>query len=348
MNQITKHERPGVYSAYEASSLVSGNRQGGVVGLAALSSTGEEGKVLRLTSYEEAAAAFGQGTGMTRLIELLLKNGASAVLACPVRAAGGYPAAFAALNEWEEPCILLCDATDLATQQALKEAVETASVQRKERLAVVAGGAGESVSQLTERAAALNSERVVLVAPEAAGELLPGACLAACVAGAIAGELDPAVPLGGAVLRGLTDVTVSYSDGAVDSLIRGGVTVVERAGGAISVVRGITTRSKTGGAPDQTWRELSTIRIVDDVIPTIRASLRARFTRSKNTQQVQGAIRSQVILELSQKLAREIISGYGEVTVQAMEENPTVCLVDFSFAVTHGLNQIWLRANIRV
>ena len=130
--------------------------------------------------------------------------------------------------------------------------------------------------------------------------------------------------------------------------MRGGVTPLENVSGVVSVVRGVTTRTKTGEAEDATWLELTTIRIVDDVIPTIRNSLRAKFRRTKNTEQTRGAIRSQVVLELENKLAREIITGYDQVTVEADTENPTVCLVDFTFTVAHGLNQIWLTAHITV
>ena len=118
---------------------------------------------------------------------------------------------------------------------------------------------------------------------------------------------------------------------------------MELAGGVCSVVRGVTTRTTTGSVSDSTWRELTTILVVDDVIPGVRNALRA-----KNTAQTRGAVRSQVILELERKLASEIITGYGEVTVQPLEEAPTVCLVTFSFTVAHGLNQIWLSAQITV
>ena len=131
-------------------------------------------------------------------------------------------------------------------------------------------------------------------------------------------------------------------------LILGGVTPVERLGGVTEVVRGVTTRTTTGGAEDSTWRELATIRVVDDVIPSLRAALRAKFRRSKNTAQSRSAIRSQVVLELENKVAREIITGYENVTVTADSEDPTRCLVDFSFTVAHGLNQIWLTAHITV
>ena len=113
-------------------------------------------------------------------------------------------------------------------------------------------------------------------------------------------------------------------------------------------VRAVTSRTKTGEASDITWRELTTIRIVGDVIPTVRNSLRSRFNRAKNTEQSRGAIRAQVIVELENKLSREIITGYDAVTVSALDEDPTVCLVEFSFTVAHGLNQIWLSAHITV
>ena len=130
--------------------------------------------------------------------------------------------------------------------------------------------------------------------------------------------------------------------------MRGGVTPVEEVGGVCSVVRGVTTRTTTGEAPDSTWRELTTIRIVDDVIPAVRNALRTKFRRAKNTEQSRGAIRSQVVLELENKRSREIITDYGEVLARADEENPSVCVVEFSFTVAHGLNQIWLSAHITV
>jgi hypothetical protein len=90
------------------------------------------------------------------------------------------------------------------------------------------------------------------------------------------------------------------------------------------------------------------VRIVDNVIPSLRDALRSKFQRAKNTPQSRSAIRAQVILELENKLAREIITGYDSVSVTADSTDPTRCLVDFSFAAAHGLNQIWLTAHISV
>ena len=99
---------------------------------------------------------------------------------------------------------------------------------------------------------------------------------------------------------------------------------------------------------DTTWRDLTTVLIVDDVLPAVRDSLRTRFSRTKNTAQTRGAIRTQVIIELERKMAAQIIDGYGNVSVTADENDPAVCHVAFAFQVVHGLNRIELVAHITV
>ena len=171
---------------------------------------------------------------------------------------------------------------------------------------------------------------------------------AAAVAAVIAGNTDPSVPINGAELTLFGAAGKRLSDNEIDQLVRGGVTPIETVGGVSSPVRGITTKTSSGGAADTTWRELTTILIVDEVIPTIRSALRMRFARSKNTAQSRGAIRSQVVLELEEMKSREIVDSYGEVLVSALKSDPTVCLVEFSFTVAHGLNRIYLTAHITV
>ena len=350
------HERPGVYSSYDASTVVSAGRAAKVIGVAAKAVKGTAGEVVTLTGYAAGVAAFGEDAadtpGMSTILRLLFANGASTVAAVRVAEAGAvkdYQDAFAALGG-EEARILVCDSAEETVQQALRTAVEDASAARMERIAVV-GGDGESAAELVTHAAALNSERMVLVGPDAldsGGKTLPGVFAAAALAGVIASGRDPGVPLNGAEIRGLGGLGTAYTDNDIDLLVRGGVTPLESTAGTVSPVRGITTRTTTGGAADTTWRELTTILIVDDVILAVRQALRSKFARAKNTAQSRSAIRSQVIVELEKKVAEEIIDSYGEVTVTASEDDPTVCLVEFSFAVAHGLNQIYLTVHITV
>ena len=341
MNHII-HERPGVYSSYDASTIIRGGRAVRTIGVAAKSSAGTKGVPVTLTSYEAGLTAFGEDAA-----EAL--GGASTVVAVAVDGED-YAGAFSALETVEDVQVIVCDSGELTVHQALRTSVEAASAARRERIAVV-GMSGADTTALTGRAKALNSERMVLVGPDVIasdGKALSGVFAAAAVAAAVAVTRDPAVPLNGTRLPGLGGVGEQYGDNEVDLLVRGGVTPLEALGGVVSPVRGITTRTTTGGAQDITWRELTTILIVDDVVPSIRQSLRSRFSQTKNTVQTRGAIRSQVIVELESKLRAETIDSYGDVSVSVYDQDPTVCLVEFSFAVAHGLNQIYLTAHITI
>lgn len=239
------HERPGVYSSYDASTAVRGGRAVRTVGVAAKSVSGTAGQVVRLTSYEMGLSAFGEddaGTpGMSTILRLLFLGGASTVAA--VRVEGeDYTAAFAALQAAEDVQVVVCDSGELTVQQALRASLESASAAWRERIAVV-GMSGASTAELVERAKALNSERMVLVGPDgldSSGKVLPGIFAAAAVAAAAAVTRDPAIPLNGMPLPGLGGVSAAYGDNEIDLLVRGGVTPLEAVGGIVSPVRGIT------------------------------------------------------------------------------------------------------------
>ncbi len=349
---VIYHERPGVYSDYDASSASTTTGGRSVVAVAGLCPTAEAGVTL-LTSYAAGAAKFGAESQLGRLLKLLYDNGAGVVLAYPVAedSAAAYGAAFEALLAERRAAFLVCGSTDSAVHAALKTAVTAAAALRNECIGLV-GLSEPTAEELLEAAEALNCERMVLCGPDvrltAAGDPAGGGMLAAAVAGLLAGQSDPALPLNGAAVRGVDRVTDHFDDTALDVLIRGGVTVLETVGGATEVIRGVTTRSQSGGVPDATWRELTTILIVDEVIPGLRNALRSRFTRCKNNASTRAAIRAQVVLELESRLRREIIDGYDQLTVRAAEEDPTVCLVEFGFTVTHGLSRIYLTAHITV
>ena len=349
----TRHERPGVYSVYDASSVTSAGRAAKRIGVAALAVKGTANAVVTLTGYSTGVDVFGEdeagAPGMSTLLKLLFANGASTVYAVRTGEAADLEAYQAALESYDVQ-VMVCDSSEVNIQKALKTAVETASAARGERIGVI-GGSGDTAAQLVTRAAAVNSERMVLVGPDMKdenGTELPGVFAAAAVAGAIACGSDPAMPLNGAELYGIGGLQSVYSDNDIDLLVQGGVTPLEDVGGVVSPVRGITTRTKTGSAADATWRELTTILIADDVIPTVRSALRSKFARAKNTAQGRGAIRAQTIVELEKKKDAQIIESYGEVTVTASADDPTVCLVEFSFGVAHGLNQIHLAVHLTV
>ena len=196
MNSII-HERPGVYSSYDASASLRGGRSVRVIGVAAKSKSGTANVPVTITSYEMGLSVFGEDSaaspGMSTLLKLLFMGGVSMVSAVAVDNED-YAGAFAALQGVENVQVVICDSGELTVQQALLASLESASAARRERIAVV-GMSGASTAELTARAEALNSERMVLVGPDgldSAGKTLPGIFAAAAVAAAIAVTRDPA------------------------------------------------------------------------------------------------------------------------------------------------------------
>ena len=346
---ITYHERPGVYSDYDASSVSAAGTGRKTVALIGVSAAAAG--LYTVTSYAAGAAVFTEGSQLAHMLRLAYANGAGTVLACPVSAdtLENYQAAWKLVLAEKVAAYVAIGSVQEGVQVGLKNAIEQASRQKGECIGI-AGLSQPTVSALTTRAAALNSERMVLVGPDVylGTQLAGGAMAAAALAGLLASQTDPALPLNGAALSGFGGVSASYTDTELDSLITGGVTALEAMGGQVQVIRGVTTRTTTAGAQDKTYRELNTMLIIDDVIPAIRDSLRAKFSRAKNNAATRGAIRSQVAVELEDRVAREIIDGYDGLTVSASAQDPTVCLVEFGFTVAHGLNRIHLTAHISV
>ena len=352
-------ERPGVYSSVEVSSSLYGRESGRTVGIAAVASKGEKGLCSLVTSTGQANELYGTLSPLTRLIKVLMSNGASSIWAVPAEVyeanSNGtydmasnedYKAAFSELMKREDISLMICDSRASQVHNHMRLAIENAGEEAKYRIGIVE--AVSSVSELTQRAGDLNSERLVMLCcPLTAEDVLAGE-LSAAFAGMLACGGDPALPVNGAELLGLSEVFDSFEDGEINALVRAGVSPVEGHGGKNLVVRGLTTRTMTGGAPDSTWRELTTILIIDDVIPSLRSALRTRFPRVKNTAQTRGAIRTQVLIELERKKKQEIIDDYGTVSVKPLEGERSICEVSFEFTVAHGLNRINLAANISV
>ena len=63
MGNTVVHEHPGVYSSYDASSVISGKKTARILGAAAVSTTGTANEVVTLTSYAEGVSALPQRRG---------------------------------------------------------------------------------------------------------------------------------------------------------------------------------------------------------------------------------------------------------------------------------------------
>ena len=343
------HERPGVYVEYD----MSGSRTStGGTRVAALAALGTGSDILEIISQEKAIQMLGENSQACHMARLMLLCGAGSVLYCPVAAEdeGEYEKAAARLLAEKKACVLTtdtenADAMGRICQLLLKNAENGVPC------IGVAGLSGAEATALVERAEALNCQRLVLTAGSGKtpwDKRYCGTYCAAAMAGLIAGETDPALPLSGTELTGLVGLEERWSEEEIDQLVRAGVTPMEASGTQVSPVRVVTTKTTEGGEPMTLWRELEVVRIVDDVIPGVRELLKNRFARKKNNASTRGAIRSAVAMALEDRVKREIIEGYSDISAEANAEDPTVCNVSFSFTVVHGLGRIFLTAHITV
>ncbi len=344
---ITYHERPGVYVEYDTTSRGSATTTR-VVGIAALC---QGSGLSRFSSPEAAQAIFPPSSTPGKMLQLAFSNGAAQVVFCPVAAATtqGYSAAVTALlTEGEVSCL----ATDCETRQILNAMDDLLCAEGARECIAFAGVSTPTLESLCALAQNLNCERQVLLGADvryAGDEADGGGCLAAAaMAGLLSSQEDPALPLNGAQLAGLDAVSLTLTESQIDTLVRAGVTPLEAVGGQVRIIRAVTTRTATEGAADITWRELTTVCIVDDVIPAVRNALQAKFLRRKNTAVTRNAIRSQTAIILDDRVRREIIEGYDSLTVEPVESDPNTCEVSFHFQIVHGLCRIHLQIHILV
>ena len=342
---ITYHERPGVYVEYDTTSR-SASTAPRIVGIAAQGSgTG----LYRFASAAAAAQTFSPSSTIGAMAQLAFGGGAAQVVCCPVNSVTDYDDAVSLLLDSGEADAI---AMDCENAQALGEIAELLCAEGTRECVAFLGLDFPTVQGLCSLAEDLNCERMVLLGADVrlSGEQYCGGgwLAAAAMAGVYCAQTDPALPLSGAELPGLDAVSLSLSESEIDTLVRAGVTPLEAVGGLVRVIRAVTTRTTTGDTADGTWRELSTVAIVDDVIPAVRDALRAKFLRRKNTAVTRNAIRAQAAIILDDRVRREIIESYDSLTVEAVEGDPTTCEVSFGFRVVHGLERIHLSVHILV
>lgn len=332
--------RPGVYSDVEGSGVLY-RPWGRAVGIAA-PGLGESGRVYAILWERDARQIFGEESLLPALCRLALQNGAGVVKAVSAGsgAAEEYQTALAALEQ-EELAAVVCGGGREA-QLLLKQSVERASGDRRERLGVAAC----EEEDRSAWAAALRGERMVLLGQRPADEEaapLPAALLAAAAAGRVAGMTDLAAPLNGVPLLGIAGLADALSEEDVDGYLRMGVTPLEKRAGAVELIRVVTGVREGDG-----FQEVNLTLVTDFVLKTVRTALQDSLAGAKNTLRTREAVATQAAVALEEQRAAGLLASYSLPRVSADPEDPGVCRLSLEFAVQRGLNQIVIAARLLV
>lgn len=210
----------------------------------------------------------------------------------------------------------------------------------RERIAILgasAPGTASSAGPVVADAAALEDDRVVLVAPgmRTETEVLPPSYLAAVVAGKLS-TLAPHVSLTNKALPATPDVR--YSTGVTTALLGSQVLVVRQKFGS-QVVRGITT-----SAPP--FSQISVRRIVDYAKAGVRLGADPYIGRLNNAR-VRAALQATLDGFLSQMVLDEMLTAYDlTVTASRAQEITGICSVVMNLRPTFSIDYIRVTMNL--
>lgn len=341
-------ERPGIYSDYEASSIVYSNYGNKTVGIVGKSSLNVEG-IVYINRAEDAVNTFGEDSPIANLCIIALKNGAYNIAAIAVDSnSPNYQDAFALLSAENNICAVMCDSESLSVHKLLENSVNIASQNAKERIGIIGCSSNENIQTWADN---FNNERIVLIAQQPVDDKLDRLSsnyIAAALCGIIAKNLDLSSSFNGSELNDINNLSTRLSENDIDTYIKNGITTFEYIDSKVKIIRAVTSRTKTDNITDPTFKELNTILIIDDVISSIRQVLESFIKGSKNNVTTRSAISTQTTIKLEEYLSLNIIDSYNKPKVTTSPNDPSVCIVEVEFTVSRGLNQINISAHIKV
>ena len=172
--------------------------------------------------------------------------------------------------------------------------------------------------------------------------------LAAALAGRLLNRSSPDVSLNAAELPGIVSVAPWRSEEQVERLLAGGVTPCEWLGGRAECIRAVSTRTRLGEAPDATYRDISTVLIIDDIMRSLREMLNQKLRGVRSSRQSLDSIASQVTVLLGEKEEAGLIREWEQPRVSVDAADPSLCIVSLSFGVAHVVSRIQVQATVTI
>lgn len=346
---VIERKSPGVYSDYENSGTAWSNKTNTKVGMVATISA-DIGTVYNISKASQAKSSFGSDSLVTNLCKTVLQNGASQIILVSAGNTGsGYESALSAIESQDDIGVVICDSELLSVHTLLMNSVVESSQNLKERIGIVVCSSSESNKGTWS--SSFNNERVILVAQNSiddSGNTLSGCILAAALAGVISKMESPASSLNGVSLKGITKLASDLSEEDIDNYISLGITPFEVIVNKVKIIRAVTSKTKTNGVLDESFKEINVILVIDEIIKEIRALLKSNFVGAKNTSDTREAMSSQTALKLQEFLNKKIISDYALPDMSLQEGNTNICSVKLDFSVGKTLNQVHITADILI
>lgn len=329
MTELPQTLRPGVYTCTSTVPACLGTSRGGAA-VVAQADAGKPGKAVRLESLEQAQV-FGAQSALYRMAAVLLKAGVSPIWAVP--AGEDYAAAYAACEPLDD---VLAVTGDGGVQELCRH-VRHCCEHGRERIGVLPAA---DVHSACLDAKTADFPHVAVVCDGGTKPEKTAAAFTAVVACASAGA-----NLNGEILP-MEDFDGTLSDMDIETLLKCGVTPIERMDKKGAIVRAVTSCTSVLGRETRAYSSLSAVLAADDVVRTIRQAVRLRLKGMKNTPVTRESIASQIVVELENKQAQGVIDRYLPPVVREHPADPAVCDVTLQFQAAPEMSQIVISAQI--
>lgn len=322
--------------------------------------------IFNINGVSDVSTHFGSSSLLVEATKILIKNGVSNIKGICIGEYGdtepytakalAYEAAFEkSVIDSTIRCILL-DTTDVTATAKLKAHLDSAETDDWFRYGIV--GCAETVLTAVGAnaiATALDSSRIFVPYPnivDDTGVILNGVVTAACVAAIIMTQTDdPALPVSGVKINGISGLAAKLSQADKTLLCDGGITALypDILTTTPCIYRLVTSAQKEDGA-DNPWHDGTTRFIADNVLETVETTLRRNYQRTKNVSRILGAIRTDINSILEDKVGLEIIHDFDKTTVSVIiDPNDRYgALIDYEYKVVTPLYNITIAQHLRV
>lgn len=144
-------------------------------------------------------------------------------------------------------------------------------------------------------------------------------------------------------------LTQNIDDNQISELLKAGVCVFENQTNIIKLIRAITTStSDEEDNEDFTYRNLSTVLIIDTVIPAIREILKNKLLNANNNSITLNSVMALIISKLDYFVDINYISSYEKPNIYVGQDDESICFVELNFTIVQGVYQVYLNVEVNV
>ena len=323
------------------------------------------------TQFNDIVAEYGElkpKNHLTTAAFLMFLNGAVALLMCQVKRQPGlgvastsaFLEAFEELKKPQEFGIKPAVITPLTTDDTVLNALMLHNDQmssmrfRSERMTIFGTPVGTEPNEAAEKALSYHNARMTMVYPDGGviglldeegteiEHVVGGEFLAAALVGLnVSPAYDVATPMTRKTIAGFKRLFRRMDETTMDMVANSGVTVIEDTNPVLRVRHCLTTDMTSA-----LTRELSILTIRDYVQQAMRFALE-QYIGQKYLSKLNNDIAITANAIMQQLVQREIIVAATSATVQTDRADPTMALVEISYAPVFPLNYIKVTFNLR-